>query len=826
MKPPHTPLTTAKSFEGGRRETEPDILNQALAQMSEAVLVLDKELRTTYANDAFCRQVGISADDLVGKPIINLGPPPLPEMPTDPAAFEGWISQRGSVHGEMMMSATDGNAFPVFMTITPVLDAQGNTLAYVQTHIDLRKVKQVESRLRESEETFRAISTAAQDAVIMLDDQGRIVFWNDAASRTFGYSTEEAFALDAHAILVLDRCNDREKAICPWSTDNGLDPEVGNVLELEGLRKDGSEFPLELSIASIRLRGGWHVVGILRDITKRKEKEHDLRLFRTLIDHSNDAIEVLDPATLRFLDVNEKGCLALGYTRDEFLSLTVRDIDPTFDSTSMDMFDEQIGRTNAAVFERTHRRKDGSTFPVEIGVKFVEIEGKSYILSIVRDITERRRYIDELEHKALYDTLTELPNRSLLHDRLEYALRAVHRNAAPLAVIILDVVRLREINDLMGHENGDLVLKEVAKRLQYGLRETDTVARLGSDEFVMVLPTVAIDQVHLIAGKIQQLFEQPVIVEGTPLELEVAIGIAQYPDHGNEAETLLQHADIAMHVAKNEASGFCIYEPHADPFSVRRLKLHGELRQAINDETLAVYYQPKVDIKTGRIISVEALARWPHPDDGMIAPADFIPMVEQSGLTRPFTLWVLQQAIEQTKRWSESGIELTVAVNLSTRNLLDPSLADSIGKILDSQQLIPERLILEITESAVMSRPEQALKILTSLHTMGLKLSIDDFGTGYSSLAYLKRLPVSELKIDQSFISGMLRDESDAVIVRSTIELAHNLGLSVVAEGVEDEETLSLLTILRCDTCQGFYFSRPLPAQELENWIHSSPWGR
>lgn len=668
---------------------------------------------------------------------------------------------------------------------------------------------------------FRNLIDHSNDAIEVIDPVTlRFLDVNQKQCFVLGYTRDELLSMTV---------NDIDPTFGRADMDM-IDAQIAEtgaaVFERRHRRKDGSTFPVEIGLRFVEIEGRTYVLSIARDITERKAKDHDLHLFRSLIDNSNDAIEVVDPDTMRLLDVNERACRDVGYTRDELLSMTVLDIDASLNSDSIAVVVDQLQKDGAAVFESTHRRKDGTVFPVEVSVRFLEVDNKPYLTSIVRDITERKHYVEELEHKALYDVLTELPNRSLLQDRLGHALKAAHRNTSPLAVIILDVIRLGEINDLLGHQAGDLVLKEVANRLQNGLRETDTVARLGSDEFAMVLPSVSIDRVHLTVERLQKQFEQPVIIDGTSLELEVAIGIAQYPDHGDTTTILLQHADIAMRLAKHETSGFSIYSSQYDPFSARQLKLHGELRQAICDKQLVVFYQPKIDIKTGRIVSMEALARWPHPTEGMISPADFIPMVEQSGLIRPFTHWVLEQAIMQLKHWAETGIDLTVAVNLSTRNLLDPGLADSITNLLESNQVGPERLILEITESALMSRPEQALKILTNLHNLGLKLSIDDFGTGYSSLAYLKRFPVAELKIDHSFILGMVADESDAVIVRSTIELAHNLGLSVVAEGVEDKEILDLLATLRCDVGQGYYFSRPLPAQELEAWLRDSPWGQ
>jgi len=321
------------------------------------------------------------------------------------------------------------------------------------------------------------------------------------------------------------------------------------------------------------------------------------------------------------------------------------------------------------------------------------------------------------------------------------------------------------------------------------------------------------------------LFDAPVAVEDTSLEIDLVIGAALYPEHSEEPGLLLQRADIAMRTAKKESVEFCTYDPKDDPHSLKQLRLLGELRQALARKELQLYYQPQVDLATGKTVSVEALARWPHPAEGMIPPGNFIPMVEQSGLIKPFTLWVLEEAITQMCDWQSRGIELRVSVNLSTRNLLDPKLPDLIAAILNDHGVDPVNLTLEVTESAVMSRPENSLKVLKRLQDMGFKLSIDDFGTGYSSLAYLKKMPVNELKIDRSFIFGMESNEDDSMIVRSIIDLSQNLGLEVVAEGVEDELTLTLLTTLKCNLAQGFHLCRPVPAFELEKWLKEAPWG-
>jgi len=569
---------------------------------------------------------------------------------------------------------------------------------------------------------------------------------------------------------------------------------------------------------------------LLRPLVRRDTDLHyvepDTARLGRLLDNSSNEIYLFDADSLRYTGVSEGARRNLGYDMGELACLTPLDILGDFSGERLRALLEPLRQheIEEVACEAQHRRKDGTAYPVELRVQLAHGESPPAFIALVQDISERKFYLSALEHRGLYDPLTELPNRGLLQDRLRQAVKTAHRSAAPLTVLVLDLVRLREVNDILGHANGDRVLQEVAKRLQQGLRDSDTVARLAGDEFAVVLPGTGVGHVSHVTGAILKALQQPIVIEGTPLEIEAAIGAAIYPGHGDDAAILLQRADIAMRIAKTEKMSFIVYDPHDDPYNMRHLRLFGELRQAISDRALVLYYQPQINLGTGRIEGVEALARWPHATEGLIQPADFIPMVEQSGLIRPFTLWMLEQAIAQCRRWSDDGIGLKVAVNLSTRNLLDPGLADKIVELLVRYRVRPAQLMLEITESAMMTRAETALKLIMRLQAIGLSLSIDDFGTGYSSLSYLKRLPVSELKIDHSFVSGMIANEHDAVIVRSTIELAHNLGLRVVAEGVENEAVLTALTALGCDSVQGYHLGRPLSADEFGHWLAVSPW--
>jgi diguanylate cyclase len=424
------------------------------------------------------------------------------------------------------------------------------------------------------------------------------------------------------------------------------------------------------------------------------------------------------------------------------------------------------------------------------------------------------------EFAMLHDPLTELPNRLLFHDRVHQAILGATRTGTRAAVIVLDVDRFKEINDALGHHMGDLLLYELGYRLTETLRQSDSVARLGGDEFAILLPEVEDDAAALAAAaKIRDALSHPIAVRDLSLEVEASAGIALYPDHGLDPETLLQHADVAMYNAKRAQSGCELYARTRHEFSPARLRLVQDLRSGIARGQLELHYQPKLRLSDNRVVGVEALARWNHPEQGLISPESFIPLAEHTGLIRPLTLAVLEMAIDQTAAWRSRGIELGMSVNLSPRNLTDHELPHQIKRLLEQRGVPTTSLELELTEDTIMTDPKRAREVLARLDAMGIWLAIDDFGTGYSSLAYLKQLPVTTLKVDRSFVSSMTEEDEDAAIVRSTIALGRNLGLRVVAEGVETDAVMNQLRQLGCDQVQGYYVSRPVPAPDFEDWL-------
>jgi len=440
---------------------------------------------------------------------------------------------------------------------------------------------------------------------------------------------------------------------------------------------------------------------------------------------------------------------------------------------------------------------------------------------LVGELLKSRQRGERLQQIATTDELTGLANRERFRARLDETIATARATDQAFAVMLLDLDRFKEVNDTLGHHFGDELLRDLGPRLAEAIGPEGLVARLGGDEFA-VLPsewTSDTDELEAIAGRLIGCVQQPVVVDEMTLEVGVSIGVSRFPRDGEDPHSLLRSADVAMYAAKEAHSGCKVYAAALDRHSVRRLSVLSEFRRALDSDEIVVFYQPIMYMDGARVHGAEALVRWQHPELGLLPPSDFIPIVEQTGLIGPLTKHVLERAVAECTQWRRAGRELTVSVNLSVRNLLDPEVPALIGDLLAVYGLAPEALQLEITESMLMSDPDRSLVTLTRLAQLGVGLSVDDYGTGYSSLANLRRLPIDELKIDRSFVSPMLSDESDLIIVRSTINLGHDLGLKVVAEGVEDEATLTRLEGLNCDFAQGYHFSKPLPPEAFTQWM-------
>ena len=433
---------------------------------------------------------------------------------------------------------------------------------------------------------------------------------------------------------------------------------------------------------------------------------------------------------------------------------------------------------------------------------------------------------NSLQHQAMFDNLTNLPNRVLFADRLQQTLLIARREKRAFGLFAMDLDRFKEINDTLGHHVGDKVLQHVAACARSCLRESDTVARMGGDEFAILLATISdSDGAVAVAKKILTALAEPFELAGRSLEIGASIGVVLFPKHGDDPDVLMRQADAAMYIAKQTQSGYRMYSEDMGHGVDDRMALQSELRQAITNNELVLHYQPKIDFNANQVSGVEALVRWQHPKHGLMSPDKFIPLAEQSGLIKPLTKWVLKTSLRQCEEWYRAGVHLSMAVNVSAISIQDPEFPDQMEKMLEDFDVPASQLEIEITETAVMSEPVRAVECIRRLSALGFQVAIDDFGTGYSSMAYLKELLVAKIKIDKSFVKDMAVNHNDAVIVRSTVELGHNLGLKVVAEGVEDQMSWDKLKGLGCDSAQGYYMSRPLPTKEFMEWLQKSKWG-
>jgi len=453
----------------------------------------------------------------------------------------------------------------------------------------------------------------------------------------------------------------------------------------------------------------------------------------------------------------------------------------------------------------------------------VDVRGKDEIAELARRFDRMRKGLAAREEKiislAYRDPLTDLPNRILFSDRLGVAMEVARRERRPLAVLLLDLDRFKQINDTLGHHTGDQVLQQTAKRLRELVRKSDTIARLGGDEFIILVGDCGVEEAKEIAQKILKALDEPIIIGEHALDVRASIGIAGYPADSEDPDVLMRHADLAMYAAKRGNLGLAAYEAAHGRYRMEQLSLLSDLRRAIENEELRLVFQPKIDLRTGEAVGAEALIRWKHPKRGFVPPDDFIGFAETTGFIKSITRWVIEAAAAQCARWKAHGMSLQLVINISEQDLLDPGMPDAVLDALQRNEISTRHLGLEITERGVMHDQAAAIAVLKRLRSLEIDLSIDDFGTGQSSLAYVRQLPVTELKIDRSFVRNLVQDEKDRAIVLSVIELAHNLALTVVAEGVEDRNTLEVLRELGCDIVQGYVFAKPLAEKEFRDWF-------
>jgi diguanylate cyclase (GGDEF)-like protein/PAS domain S-box-containing protein len=930
------------------REAE---LRATLYSIGDAVISTDTAGHVARMNPVAEQLTGWREGEAQGRPlreifpILNEHTRAAVRNPVERVLKEGIVV---GLANHTVLVARDGRERPIADAAAPIRDASGHTVGVVLVFRDQTEERRVENALRESEARARAVVDSALDAVIGIDHEGRVIEFNPAAERLFGYTRGEAMGLEMAELIVPPALRERHRRGVAHHVATGEGTILGRRMEMPALRKNGSEILVELAIARIPVEGPPKFTGYLRDVTEQNKAQKALQeseqRYRALFEANPHPMWIYDLETLRFLAVNDAAVDRYGWSREEFLSMSIRDIRPP---EEMPKLLDAVADAGGGGLYRSgiwrHLRKDGSVMLVEVSSHALEFEGRPARAVLVSDVTEQvraqeslqeseerfrllarvtndavwdwdlgddtlwcnegfetlfgfsrgevestidswttrihpddlarvvdgiHRVIDEggmtwsdeyrflrkdggyahvldrgyvirdaagkplrmirgmtdvterklaesrIEQLAFYDSLTGLPNRALLLDRLKQTLAAAERRGDRVALLFLDLNRFKEINDTQGHATGDDVLLEVARRFRATLRQDETVARIGGDEFLVVAQGVDQAGAARIAERLQQALAQPLAVRDQAFSVAASIGIAFYPDDGRCPDELLKHTDIAMYRAKAGKTSWCFYRPEMGSELARRLEMAQRLEQALDRHALELYYQPQFDLHTRNLTGAEVLLRWTDSQWGALSPAEFIPVAEERGLMGRLGEWVLRAACRQLQAWRAAGFALPgrLAVNVDARQFEDPEFVSKTCAIVEAAGLTPEDFELEITESGVMADPERTVAQTEALQEAGFAIAIDDFGTGYSSLAYLKRFSVDTLKIDISFVRDMLSNGNDEAIVRTIIAMARSLGLTTLAEGVETGAQADRLRELGCDFAQGFHFGPPEPA--------------
>ena len=567
--------------------------------------------------------------------------------------------------------------------------------------------------------------------------------------------------------------------------------------------------------------------GLVSSATSKKASEINpsQNIIPSLDEYYREVL-VIQPKTFQFIKANSLACVDTGFTPEEIKEKTFIELAPNMDPKKLgQMCDSLMNKIRPIVsFETTFKRKDGSTYPAECKLQLVEPKhSHSEILVWVQDITERKQMEDTIRQMAYYDSLTGLPNRNLLNDRLAVALANASRNNHKVAILFLDLDHFKTINDSLGHEAGDQLLQQVSLRIKEVLRKQDTIARMGGDEFIILIPGLTdTDHTARLAEKILDAVTPVLKIGDNELYIGCSIGISIFPDDGMEIKTLLKNSDLAMYRAKEKGRNtFQLYTPSMNFKAMERLAVEKNLRKALDREEFELHYQPKINLKTGQIAGMEALIRWDSPELGLVMPNQFIPIAEETRLIIQMGHWVLVTACRQSRLWQEAGLpQMPVSINLSVVQFTHPNLVSEISKVLKQTKFPPHRLELELTESVLMQDTTLAVSILNKLSELGIKISIDDFGTGFSSLNYLKNLPLDYLKIDQTFIKDFAL-QTNSAITKAIVTLAQSLNMKTIAEGVETEEQRQFLAGLNCDEAQGYLFSKPISKDEMEELLRT-----
>ena len=828
-------FTQRKVAERARAESE-SRLRYILDGSPIPLFVIDREHRVTHWNRACETMTGVSAERMIGtrdhwRPFYDAPRPCLLDLVLDGADPEEIERHYGAsvwskdpaeriFEGESYYSMVGKW---LFFTAAPLRDSRGAIVAAMESIQDVTERKNAEEALRRSEARFRGLFEAVPSVAVQgYGSDGAIRYWNKASEALYGYTAEEAIGRHLLNLLVPPAAREAARA---GARNPPADRKSGPAVETQLLRKDGSLVPVLSSRAVIpTLDNDLEFYHLDVDLSELKHAQERLRLAASVFEHAHEGIMITDAAGT-IIEVNKTFTEITGYPREEALGRN-----PNFlksghhdDAFYAEMW-KTLGERRYWHGEIWNRRKNGEIYPQNASISAVRnTEGViTYYVGLFSDISLLKENQQRLEQMAYYDPLTQLPNRALLANRLQRALAKARREHQVLAVCYLDLDGFKPVNDRWGHAAGDELLVQVARRFQNSIRGDDTVARLGGDEFVVLLGELHdIDEGEQVLERLLATLSDPFKIGAATVTVSASVGATFFPSDGADPDTLIRHADQAMYLAKQEGRNrYHLFDPERDRRAQAQREWLERIRQGWAAGEFCLYYQPKVDMRRGRVTGVEALVRWRHPEQGLLAPAAFIAVVENSDFALTFGNWILEIAVRQMATWGAEGLELPASVNLSARHLQQPEFASYVRSVLDRHSGVrPECLELEILETTALDQTEQIFQVIADCRQLGVRFAIDDFGTGYSSLIHLKHLPAQTLKIDQSFVRDMLVDPDDLAIVRAIIGLTAAFKLDVIAEGVESVEHGVLLLQLGCDHAQGYAIARPMPAEEIPIWV-------
>ncbi|WP_415882262.1 EAL domain-containing protein [Neptuniibacter sp. QD34_54] len=796
-----------------------DFYQHLVEQVSDAIYIIDADDgRILDANEQASKSLAMSHGDLLNLRVVDLT--------TANESLNDWLEKNLSelkVKEELLQTTEyrrlDGTVFPV--EVKSRLVRFGHKDYVVAIARDLTERFQAIDSIRDSEQRFRVLFEQSPVPMAYVGFDGKLISLNKAFTTTLGYSAKHLPDLDTWFSLAHPDLQYRKEARERWYgaierariTDHKIPLSEYKITCLEGKQK-------LINASGITTECGF--LAILEDVTERKSQEDRLRQAAAVFGSTTEGVMITSAAGV-IQRVNKAFCRLTGYGSDEVIGQPAKILqsgrhDEQFYAVMWDSLREK-GSWQGEIW---NRRKDGAVYPELLSISQVtnDYQKVTHYVGVFSDISKLKESEQKLNYLAHHDMLTHLPNRLMLQSRLEQSLAVARRNSKQLALLLLDLDRFKDVNDSFGHAAGDELLQQVAVLLKDRLRQVDLVCRMGGDEFALLLEDIHHpEDAGLVANEvIEAISKRWVLKNGVDVAIGGSIGISIYPTQSEDAEALLQHADAALYKAKNEGRGcFNYFTEELTRDARSRLELEARLSRAIENQELEVFYQPQIDIVSGELIGAEALVRWQDPEKGLIGPADFIPLAEQTGLINPIGLFVLKQSCIQLKSWLDQGFKpITMAVNLSSVQLRHTDICQLVETVLEQTELPAQYLELEITESALMEREQEFIDLLHQLRKLGVKVAIDDFGTGYSSLAYLKKFPIDVLKIDKSFVEDIPQDKDDMVIAATIVAMGHSLGLKVLAEGVETQEQLRFLQNKACHYYQGYLSSRPVPYLQFE----------